>query len=63
MTTPAAPSSAAARALGCTCLGGDTPEGNGTDSRGYPASGDAVTHWVVAADCPLHARNLPPITA
>ncbi|MCW2922140.1 MAG: hypothetical protein JWL76_2014 [Thermoleophilia bacterium] len=54
-----APSSTEARAHGCTCLGGDTPEGNGLDSRGYPATDDDVAHWVVAATCPIHARNLP----
>lgn len=54
-----APSSPEARALGCTCLGGDTVEGNGLDSGGYIAHDDTIDHWVIASDCPIHARNLP----
>lgn len=55
---PVAPSSLAARARGCTCPGGDTPDGNGLNSSGLVAYGDQQV-WAVAADCPVHARNLP----
>lgn len=56
-----APSSPTARARGCTCLGGDTPDGNGLDSTG-PVTNDAPgAHWVIATNCPVHARNLPEV--